>query len=100
MACGLACVATAVSGSEDVIQSGCNGFLVEPEDYESMAQALLTLLRDPQLIQKFGIAARETIEKNYSLEHITNKYIELYQRLTHQKVEDDTEIPESCQLIS
>jgi len=100
MACGLACVATAVSGSEDIIQYGSNGFLVEPEDYEGMAQALLTLLRDPQLIQKFGLAARETIENNYSLGHITNMYIELYQRLTHQQVVDDTKLSESRQLIS
>ncbi|MGZ3608683.1 MAG: glycosyltransferase family 4 protein [Ktedonobacteraceae bacterium] len=100
MACGLACVATAVSGSEDIIQHGCNGFLVEPEDYESMAEALLTLLHNPELTQKFGIAARRTIEKNYSLEHITNIYIELYQRLTHQQVVDDEQLSESRQLIS
>ncbi len=99
MACGLACIATAVSGSEDIIQHGCNGFLVEPEDYESMAGELLTLLQNPELIQKFGLAARETTEKKYSLEHITNMYIELYQRLTHQQVVDDTELSESRQLI-
>jgi glycosyltransferase involved in cell wall biosynthesis len=100
MACGLACVATAVSGSEDIIQHGSNGLLVEPEDYESMAQALLTLLHDPELIQKYGHAARETTEKDYSLEHITNMYIELYRRLTPQQVVDDTQLSESCQLIS
>ena len=100
MASGLACVATAVSGSEEVIQHGYNGFLVEPEDYESMAESLLTLLQNPELTQKFGITARETIEKNYSLEHITNMYIELYQRLTHQQVVDETQLSESCQLIS
>lgn len=100
MASGLACVATAVSGSEDIIQHGFNGFLVEPEDYESMAESLLDLLQNPELIKKFGIAARETIEKNYSLEHITAMYIELYQQLTHQQVVDDTQLSESCQLIS
>jgi len=100
MACGLACVATAVSGSEDIIQQGSNGLLVEPEDYESMAQALLTLLRDPELIERYGHAARETTEKNYSLEHVTNMYIELYQRLTHQKIVDDKQPSESCQFIS
>ena len=100
MASGLACVATAVSGSEDVIQHGSNGLLVEPEDYDSMAQALLTLLHDPGLIQKFGHSARETTEKNYSLEHVTSMYIELYQRLTHQQVVDDAQLTENCQLIT
>jgi glycosyltransferase involved in cell wall biosynthesis len=83
-ACGLACVATSVSGSEDIIQHGYNGLLVEPEDYESMAQALLSLLQDLELVKKYGQAAHLTTEKHYSLEHITNKYIELYNRLTGQ----------------
>src|SRR5207302_207489 len=47
MACGLPCVATRVSGSEDIITHGVNGLLVEPEAYMGMAQALLTLLHDP-----------------------------------------------------
>lgn len=101
-ACGLACVATSVSGSEDIIQHGQNGLLVEPEDYEGMAQALLTLLHDPELVQRYGQAARVITEKHYSLEHITNMYIELYNRLTDrsQQAANDTQQSESCQLIS
>jgi len=101
-ASGLACVATAVSGSEDIIQHEINGLLVEPEDYESLAQALLTLLHDPELVQKYGSAARATTEKNYSLEQVTNMYIELYNKLTGQSHDAviDTQPSESCQLIS
>ncbi|MFL5624908.1 MAG: glycosyltransferase family 4 protein, partial [Ktedonobacteraceae bacterium] len=85
MACGLPCVATRVSGSEDIIQHGVNGLLVESEDYQGMAQALLTLLCDPALAQQYGRAARATIEQHYSLEHITDMYTELYQRLANHK---------------
>ena len=91
MACGLPCVATRVSGSEDIIQHGVNGLLVEPEDYQGMAQALLTLLRDPAMARQYGRAARVTIEQHYSLEHIMDRYIELYQRIAHgrkQIIED------------
>lgn len=84
MACGLACVATRVSGSEDVIQHGVNGLLVESEDYHGMAQALLTLLNNPTLAQQYGRAARATIEKHYVLEYITDMYIKLYQQVVHQ----------------
>jgi glycosyltransferase involved in cell wall biosynthesis len=84
MACGLPCVATRVSGSEDIIQHGVNGLLVESEDYQGMAQALLTLLSDPVLAQKYGQAARATIEKHYSLEHVTDKYVELYQNMLNR----------------
>ncbi len=85
MACGLPCVATRVSGSEDIISHRVNGLLVEPEDYHSLAQALLTLLGEPGLAQKYGHAARATIEQHYSLEHITDLYIQLYQRITDHR---------------
>jgi len=91
MACGSACVATRVSGSEDIIQHGVNGLLVESEDYQGMAQALFTLLRNPVLAQEYGRVARATIEKHYSLERITDIYVELYQRIADhrsQNIED------------
>jgi glycosyltransferase involved in cell wall biosynthesis len=81
MACGLPCVATRVSGSEDIIEQGVNGLLVEIEDYQGMARALLTLLRDPALTRKLGYAARSTIEQRYALEHSMELYIELYYKM-------------------
>lgn len=79
MACGLACVSTRVSGSEDIIEHGVNGLLVDIEDYEGMARALVTLLQNPTLAQNYGKNARLTIEQQYALDHITSLYIELYQ---------------------
>jgi glycosyltransferase involved in cell wall biosynthesis len=81
MACGLACVATRVSGSEDIIQHGVNGLLVEPEDEMGLAQALLTLLRDQELVQKYGQAARESVEQRYTFEHMMDRYMEIYRHL-------------------
>lgn len=78
MACGLPCVATRVAGSEDIIQQGVNGLLVEPEDETALAQALLTALSQPELLQIWGNAARTTVEKSYTLEHIIDLYIDIY----------------------
>lgn len=85
MACGLACVATRVSGSEDLIQHGFNGLLVETEDYAQMAQALISLLRDSQLTREYGAQARQTIEQRYALDHITTQYVDVYQKVIAQK---------------
>ncbi len=95
MACGLPCVATRVSGSEDIIQHGVNGLLVESEDYQGMAQALLTLLRDPVLTRKYGQAAREMIERHFSLECIMDRYVELYQRITDGRWQVAEDMPTS-----
>lgn len=81
MASGLASIATRVSGSEDLIQPGVNGLLVESEDYKGMAEALLTLLGNGELIQRYGAAARQTVEQSYTIEYVTKRYLEVYQRL-------------------
>jgi glycosyltransferase involved in cell wall biosynthesis len=95
MACGLACVATRVSGSEDIIQHGVNGLLVEPEDYQGMAQAILTLLRNPALVQEYGRAARQTTEQYYSFEQVIDRYIELYQRIAGRRWQITENAPSS-----
>ena len=95
MACGLPCVATCVSGSEDIIQHGVNGLLVESEDYQGMAQALLTLLHDPLLTQKYGQAARKTVEGHYSLERVIDRYVELYRRIAEPRCQIAGDAPSS-----
>lgn len=82
MASGRACIATHVSGSEDLIEPGINGLLVESEQYEHMAQAILTLLHNPTLARRYGQAARHKVEQEYTLEYVTNRYIEVYRRIT------------------
>jgi glycosyltransferase involved in cell wall biosynthesis len=81
MASGLACIATRVSGSEDLIQPGTNGLLIESEDYQEMSRALLTLLGNTDLIQNYGATARQTVEQAYTIEYVTKRYLEVYQRL-------------------
>ena len=93
MACRLCCVATRVSGSEDIIQHGVNGLLVEPEDYQALADALLTLLRDPDLAEKYARMAQITVEKNYSLERITDMYIEIYNKMIGHKQQLEEYVP-------
>lgn len=88
MACGLSCVSTRVSGSEDIIQQEVNGLLVEPEDHQGLAQALLRLLNDPVLARVYGRAARETIERQYSLERIIERYIALYHEVGEGQRQD------------
>ena len=86
MACGLPCIATHISGSEDIIQHGQNGLLIETEDYQALARALVLLLRDPALAQTYGRNGRMTIEQNYSLEHITDTYEKLYHKLVEHPI--------------
>jgi len=78
MACGLPCVATRVSGSEDLVQHEKNGLLVEPEQPEAMALALRRMLEDKTLARRMGRAARATILREYQLQTISERCLRLY----------------------
>jgi glycosyltransferase involved in cell wall biosynthesis len=72
MACGLPVVASDVPGVAEVIPRGeaDGGIVVPREDASALAGALLRLLEDPELRQRFGDVARRRIEREFSLEVI------------------------------
>jgi glycosyltransferase involved in cell wall biosynthesis len=87
MSVGLPCVASRVSGSEDVIANGINGLLVEPEHPIELSQALRRIIEDIDLVQRLGHAARTTILDNYQLANVAKRLVELYQRLLSEEAD-------------
>ncbi len=84
MACALPCVATCVSGSEDIIVDGINGLLVEPEQPAEIAQALQRLLQDANLALRLGKAGRATVIRDYQLSHVVEQCLNLYHSLLNK----------------
>jgi glycosyltransferase involved in cell wall biosynthesis len=82
MAAGLPVVATAVAGVPEAVRPGETGLLVEPEDAEGLAGALLALLEDPQRARAMGEAGRRLLEQRFTIGHATAAYVALWQRLT------------------
>lgn len=58
MASGLPCVCADATGSRSLVVEGETGYLVPPEDGETFAQRLATLVADPGLRRAMGAAAR------------------------------------------
>ncbi|HLZ59790.1 MAG TPA: glycosyltransferase family 4 protein [Ktedonosporobacter sp.] len=81
MACGLPCVATCVSGSEDLITHGVNGLLVPPEDPAEMAQALRRIIEDTALAEQLACEARATIVRDYQISSVVERCLNLYRQL-------------------
>lgn len=82
MACGLPCVATELEGVTDsVINNGVDGLLTEAENVEALTEVLSKLLADNQLKKTLGINARNEITKNYQIQEIALKYIDLYKKI-------------------
>lgn len=57
-AMGKPLVATDVPGCREVVRHGHNGLLVAPKDAVGLAQAIQTLVEDPQTLARFGINSR------------------------------------------
>jgi len=81
MACGLPCVATRVSGSEDIIADGRNGILVESEQPTQLADALRRLIQDTELAERLGREARVTVVREHQLVQMVERHLALYREI-------------------
>jgi glycosyltransferase involved in cell wall biosynthesis len=69
MACGVPVVATRVGGVPELVSVGATGLLVPEGDDGPLADALLSLARDPGLRERLGVAARERALRRFPLAH-------------------------------
>lgn len=81
MAMALPVVATQVSGTVDVVTDGEDGLLIPPESSEALAQAMATVIQQPNLALRLGQQARQKILRNFSLDSIARQYSEMYHTL-------------------
>ena len=77
----LPCVATDISGNNDLIQNGVNGLIVPPADVQALAEGICYMLRVQQEASAMGKKARETIIKEYDIRLIAQRYLRLYKTL-------------------
>ena len=80
MASEVPVIATKVGGVHEVVEDGRDGFLFEVGDTESMADAALMLLEDPERRIEMGRSGRAHAKDMFCHEIIVKQYVELYQR--------------------
>lgn len=80
-AVGRAVVTTDVPGCRDAIEAGTTGVLVPVRDAVSLANAIETLLLDPDLTQTMGQAGRGLAERKFDVKHVVDRHLKIYQRL-------------------
>jgi len=82
MACGTPCVAFEVGGIPELITHDVNGYLATPYEVEDLAAGLSQLLMHESRRSAMGEASRKWVENHVSIEHVVNRYLELYLELT------------------
>ncbi|MHB8449177.1 MAG: glycosyltransferase family 4 protein [Mycobacteriales bacterium] len=75
---GVPAVACAVGGLPEAIQHGVTGLLVPPEDPVALADALASLLDDPDRAADLGAAARERVRREFAPAGAARRWAELY----------------------
>ena len=85
MGVGLPVVATNVGGASEVIDSGVNGVLIEPNDASAIADEVIRLGRDPELRRRLGDAGRKTVTANFTADQMIERQFKLYEQWLAKK---------------
>lgn len=80
-AVGRPIVTTHSVGCKDVVDNGVNGFLVPVRDSKALAEKLRILTEDKALRVKMGKAARAKAEREFDLEQVVKKHLEIYNKI-------------------
>jgi glycosyltransferase involved in cell wall biosynthesis len=81
MAASKAVVATAVSGTVQVVVPNETGLLVPPGDAKLLAQAIEQLLTNPMQTRVMGAAGKRRVEEEFSAQRQAADHLALYRRL-------------------
>jgi len=79
---GLPVVATNVGGVTEVIADMKSGIVVKEKRPKEIADALTFLIGNKAKRKEFGLSILETVETEYTLEHMLGETIALYKRLS------------------
>ncbi|NJD57600.1 MAG: glycosyltransferase [Nitrospirae bacterium] len=79
---GVASVVTDVGGNAEVVQNDYNGLLVPPRDAGALATAILRVLNDDLLREKYSSNGRKVIEQRFSIDQMTTSYLDLIDQIS------------------
>lgn len=81
MACGVPVIGSRIGGIPTVIDEGKTGLLVTPNDPDSLASAITSLLADESLQKSFGEAGRRRVNEAFSIQNQRAATLELFRSL-------------------
>lgn len=80
MACRTPVVASRAGGLRFTVEDGVTGYLVEPDDANGFADAIVRVLDDPALRLQLGECAWESAQR-FSWENVASSVVHVYRRL-------------------
>lgn len=81
-AIGRPIITTNSFGCKDTVDDGVNGFLIPPKNSHALAEKLMKLIEDHSLREMMGRKSREKAEKEFSIENVIKRHLDIYNKLT------------------
>jgi glycosyltransferase involved in cell wall biosynthesis len=77
-------VATTVGGLPELVDDGLSGYLVPPRDERAIADAVVRLLRDPDLRSRMGRYGRRLLDAECSARVVADKTLGVYRQAARE----------------
>ncbi len=74
-------VATRMGGIPEIVQDGVSGLLVEPNNYQALANAIMFLLENKKRAREMSLAARKMAEQKFNIDRHVQEITKLYDEL-------------------
>lgn len=84
-ACVKPIVATDVPGCREIVRHNKNGLLVPPKNSSALAEALKTLIQNPEMRRHMGVEGRKIVQQEFSQEIVIEQTLSLYQQMLQRK---------------
>ena len=81
MATGLPSVVSAIGGNVDLVDHESTGLLVRQDTPEAWSHAILQAFRNPEGARRWGLSARDRIQRDYSIESVVDRNLIVYRRM-------------------
>lgn len=81
----MAVISTNISGIPELIQSGTNGILIQPDKIDDLVQAIETLARDYKLRNKMGKQGEDKVRSDFSHKQTIGEIISLLDKSLEAK---------------
>jgi glycosyltransferase involved in cell wall biosynthesis len=81
MACGTAVINSNRTSGPELIDDGINGLLIDPDNVEQLASAIITLLNEHEKRMRLAIAGNEKVKQYFDIDIVARQTLQFYEQV-------------------